>query len=79
MTIARPTLLGDYVPATIFGRASGRQTLAMNLARAAAPWVAALTVEATGNYAVLFAAVTTLALVAAAALLKAGRIRDRRT
>jgi MFS family permease len=37
MTIARPSLLGRYVPVRVFGSVSGRQALATGLGRVAAP------------------------------------------
>ncbi|MCV2488323.1 MFS transporter [Geodermatophilus sp. YIM 151500] len=72
MHIARPALLGSYVPTAVFGRVSGAQTLATQAGRVVAPVSAGLLIGAAG-YEVTFAAVGACALAAAALVVAAER------
>jgi hypothetical protein len=72
MTIARPWLLGRYVPVRVFGSVSGRQALATGAGRVVAPVAAGLVITGAG-YGPALVAVAGCALLAAAALLAAER------
>lgn len=77
MSIARPTLLGSYVPPAVFGSVSGGQALASQAGRVVAPVTAGALISSAG-YGVAFGAVAACTLAAAALLLAAERA-DRRT
>lgn len=72
MTIARPWLLGRYVPVRVFGSVSGRQSLATGAGRVVAPVAAGALITAAG-YAPALLAVAACALAAAALLQAAER------
>lgn len=71
MTIARPALLGVYVPPAIFARVSGVQAMATDLGRVAAPVAAAALISWTGSYAAMLIAVAICSAAAAASLFAA--------
>jgi MFS family permease len=70
--IARPALLGTYVPATVFASVSGGQAVAGQAGRVVAP-VAAGALIGTAGYGVAFGVVAACALAAAALILSAER------
>jgi MFS family permease len=70
--IARPALLGSYVPAAVFASVSGGQALAGQLGRVVAPVAAGALIGAAG-YGVAFGAVAACTLAAAALILSAER------
>jgi MFS family permease len=70
--IARPALLGSYVPAAVFASVSGGQALAGQAGRVVAP-VAAGALIGTAGYGVAFGAVAACVLAAAALILSAER------
>jgi len=70
MTIARPWLLGQYVPVRVFGSVSGRQSLATGAGRVVAPVAAGALITAAG-YGPALVAVAGCALAAAALLVAA--------
>ncbi|SET20684.1 MFS transporter [Geodermatophilus poikilotrophus] len=70
--IARPALLGSYVPAAVFASVSGGQALAGQLGRVVAPVAAGALIGAAG-YGVAFGAVAVCTLAAAALILSAER------
>lgn len=72
MTIARPALLGTYLPATVFASVSGGQALAANAARVVAPVAAGAAIGA-GGYPAAFGGVAACALLAAGSLLATDR------
>lgn len=72
MTIARPWLLGRYVPVRVFGSVSGRQSLAVGAGRVVAPVAAGALITAAG-YGPALLAVAACALAAAALLVAAER------
>ena len=72
MTIARPSLLGRYVPVRVFGSVSGRQALATGAGRVLAP-VSAGALITTAGYGPALVAVATCSLAAGALLLTAER------
>lgn len=71
MTLARAALLGRYVDEAVYGRVSGRQTLAVNTGRIVAPTAASATIGWTGGYGVLLGAVAALTTTAALSLWRA--------
>jgi MFS family permease len=70
--IARPALLGTYVPAAVFASVSGGQALAGQLGRVVAP-VAAGALITTAGYGVAFGAVAACTVAAAALIVSAER------
>ncbi|MGR6965378.1 MFS transporter [Geodermatophilus sp. URMC 61] len=70
--IARPALLGTYVPAAVFASVSGGQALAGQAGRVLAPVAAGALIGAAG-YGVAFGAVAACTLAAAALILSAER------
>ncbi|MFN2523888.1 MAG: MFS transporter [Mycobacteriales bacterium] len=72
MTIARAALLGQYVPARVFGSVSGRQSLLANSGRVIGPLAGGAVISAAG-YGVAFGAVAACSFAAATALLAADR------
>ncbi len=72
MTIARPSLLGRYVPLRVFGSVSGRQALAIGAGRVVAPVTAGLVISAVG-YDPAMIAVAVCSLAAGALLVGAER------
>ena len=72
MTIARPWLLGRYVPVQVFGSVSGRQSLATGAGRVVAPVAAGALITAAG-YGPALTAVAACAVAAALLLLAAER------
>ncbi|SDM40076.1 Sugar phosphate permease [Geodermatophilus siccatus] len=70
--IARPALLGSYVPAAVFASVSGGQALAGQLGRVVAPVAAGALIEVAG-YGAAFGAVAACTLAAAALVLSAER------
>jgi MFS family permease len=70
--IARPALLGSYVPAAVFASVSGGQALAGQLGRVVAPVAAGALIGAAG-YGAAFGAVAACTLAAAALILSAER------
>ena len=70
--IARPALLGSYVPAAVFASVSGGQALAGQAGRVIAPVAAGAVIGSVG-YGVAFGAVAACALAAAALVLSAER------
>ena len=74
--IARPALLGTYVPATLFASISGGQALAGQLGRVVAP-LAAGALIGTAGYGVAFGAVAACTIAAAALILSAERAAAR--
>lgn len=70
--IARPALLGSYLPAAVFASVSGRQALAGQAGRVVGPVAAGLLITTLG-YGAAFAAVAACTLAAAGLLLAAGR------
>jgi MFS family permease len=76
MTIARPSLLGRYVPVRVFGSVSGRQALAIGAGRVVAPVTAGLVISAVG-YDPAMLGVAVCSLAAAAALVAAERAYGR--
>jgi MFS family permease len=72
MTIARPWLLGRYVPVRVFGSVSGRQSLATGVGRVVAP-ASAGAVITTAGYGPALTAVGVCAVAAAVLLLGAER------
>jgi MFS family permease len=73
MTIARASLLADFVDPLVYGRTSGVQAGLLNVARVAAPVAVAWTRTSTGSYSVMLWLVGGCAAVAAAALLGCGQ------
>ena len=74
--IARPALLGTYVPATVFASVSGGQALAGQAGRVVAP-VAAGALISTAGYGVAFGAVAACTVAAAGLVLSAERAAAR--
>ena len=74
--IARPALLGTYVPATLFASVSGGQALAGQLGRVVAP-LAAGALIGTAGYGVAFGAVAACTIAAAALIVSAERAAAR--
>jgi MFS family permease len=72
MTIARPSLLGRYVPVRVFGSVSGRQALVTGLGRVAAPVSAGALITAAG-YGPAMVAVAGCSVAAGVLLLAAER------
>lgn len=72
MTIARPALLGSYVPAGVFGSVSGAQALASNAGRVVAPAAAGALIT-TNGYGVVFTGVAVCSLLTAGLLVAAER------
>lgn len=72
MTIARPSLLGRYVPVRVFGSVSGRQALATGAGRVVAPVTAGLVIS-TAGYTPAMLAVAICSLAAGALLVGAER------
>lgn len=72
MTIARPSLLGRYVPVRVFGSVSGRQALATGAGQVVTPVTAGLLISAAGYQPALLA-VAACTLAAAGLLLAAER------
>lgn len=72
MTIARPSLLGRYVPVRVFGSVSGRQALATGAGQVAAPVSAGALITAVG-YTPALIAVAVCSVAAGALLLAAER------
>ncbi|MDP9430505.1 MAG: MFS transporter, partial [Actinomycetota bacterium] len=70
--IARPALLGGYVPAAVFASVSGGQAVAGQAGRVVAP-VAAGALISTAGYGLAFGVVAACALAAAALILSAER------
>jgi MFS family permease len=70
--IARPALLGTYVPAAVFASVSGGQALAGQLGRVVAP-VAAGALITTAGYGVAFGAVAACTIAAAGLIVSAER------
>jgi MFS family permease len=77
MTIARPWLLGRYVPVRVFGSVSGRQAMATGVGRIAAPVSAGALITAAG-YGPALVAVAACSVAAAVLLLAAERAHTRR-
>jgi hypothetical protein len=75
MTIARPALLGRYVPVEVFGSVSGRQALATGAGRVVAPVSAGAVITAAG-YDTALVAVAVCSVAAAALLVAAQRAHD---
>lgn len=78
MTIARPALLGTYVPVAVFASVSGRQALVANAGRVLAPVAAGLAITHIG-YGVTFVVVASCALTAAVTVLVAERAHQPMT
>ena len=82
ITPARAALVGDLVPATAYGRVSGRLALMLSLARAAAPVGASLLYAAAGGtrhgYDAVLIVLLLLCVASAAAVLAADRVADGR-
>ena len=72
MTIARPSLLGRYVPVRVFGSVAGRQALATGAGQVVAPVTAGLLISAAG-YTPALLVVAACTLAAGALLLAAER------
>jgi MFS family permease len=72
MTIARPWLLGRYVPVRVFGSVSGRQSMATGVGRVVAPVAAGALITAAG-YGPALTVVAVCALASAALLVAAER------
>jgi len=73
MTIARASLLADFVDPLVYGRTSGVQAALLNVARVAAPVAVAWTRTSSGSYTVMLWLVAGCAAVAAAALVACGQ------
>jgi MFS family permease len=74
MSIARPALLGSYVPRAIFASVSGVQTLVLNAGRVVAPVSAGALITSAG-YGPTFAAVAACSLITAVLLIGADRAK----
>jgi hypothetical protein len=72
MTIARPWLLGRYVPVRVFGSVSGRQSMATGVGRVVAPVAAGALITAAG-YGPALTVVAVCSLASAALLVAAER------
>jgi MFS family permease len=74
--IARPAMLGAYVPSAVFATVSGHQALAGQAGRVVAPVAAGALITGFG-YAAAFAAIAACTLAAAVLLVASGRAAQR--
>jgi cyanate permease len=77
-TIARPAILADRYPITVYATISGILAVPMTIAKALAPLAAAALRNATGSYTSTALGVAGLCVLAATALLTVRHLDNRR-